>query len=190
MKFLSITCLAFLITAMIGCATSGPDSDAYASSKAMCPSCVAGEECAGCEQCADCPTCEAKATTGCAQCEAGEMCEACQAEKHASCADCRDGEKCEACKAEREVRAAPAPANVAVIDAKGMSCPLCASNADRRLMKLDGVEWTRIDLGAGKVEVGLSETGDTPDAEQLKTAVRDAGFTAEGVTMPGEGSDQ
>ncbi|MEM9881313.1 MAG: heavy metal-associated domain-containing protein [Planctomycetota bacterium] len=71
---------------------------------------------------------------------------------------------------------------VAVIEARGMSCPQCAGSADRRLMMIDGVTWTRIDLGRGTVTVGLDPAKPTPDAEALRDAVRWAGFTAGSVT--------
>ncbi|MEM1028573.1 MAG: heavy metal-associated domain-containing protein [Planctomycetota bacterium] len=73
---------------------------------------------------------------------------------------------------------------VATISASGMSCPLCASNIDRRLSKVDGVKWTNIDLGNGVVTVGLEADAEAPTAEDLQTAIRDAGYTAGEVTMP------
>ncbi|MEO1237879.1 MAG: heavy metal-associated domain-containing protein [Planctomycetota bacterium] len=146
-------------------------------STAVCCSASGGEACAGCVTAAkDCAACAAPGA--CADCAAGVACSLCSA-------------------ADPEVVAVaattpPAPVDipdgepVATIAARGMSCPLCASNADRRLMKIDGVTWTRIDLGQGLVTVGLDPAKPTPSADALQTAVRDAGFTAQEVTLPGE----
>jgi len=73
---------------------------------------------------------------------------------------------------------------VARIEAKGMSCPLCASNIDRRMQKL-GIDWTTIDLGKGEIQVGLDPRKPAPTPEELQQAVSDAGYTAGAVTMPG-----
>lgn len=58
----------------------------------------------------------------------------------------------------------------------GLSCPLCASNLDRHIAVVPGVERSWIDLNTGHVQVTLQ-----PDAEvssaALSRAVRDAGFT-------------
>ncbi|MEM9418697.1 MAG: heavy-metal-associated domain-containing protein [Planctomycetota bacterium] len=113
----------------------------------------------------------------------------------ATCSDCdekKDCAFCTSCESKKTDAAPAAPANptmserVATIDAKGMSCPLCASNIDRRMQKLDGVSWTKIDLGKGQVIVGLDEDTPTPSAEDLHQAVNDAGYTAGEVTLPEE----
>ncbi|MEM1109364.1 MAG: heavy metal-associated domain-containing protein [Planctomycetota bacterium] len=87
--------------------------------------------------------------------------------------------------------AAVSEERVATIDAKGMSCPQCASNIDRRMQKIAGVNWTKIDLGKGQVIVGLDTEKPRPTAEQLQQAVSDAGYTAGEVTLPaGEVAEQ
>ena len=121
-------------------------------------------------------------------------CESC-AECLADAGSCDEGENCPACSAMKDTATAAPEGEgddgpVAVIEAQGMSCPLCASNADRRLMKLPGVRWTNIDLGTGQVSVGLDPNQTAPDPEQLKTAIRDAGFTATDVKMPAEDTVQ
>ena len=77
---------------------------------------------------------------------------------------------------------------VAVITAKGMSCPLCATNADRTLTRLPGVNWVNINLGTGHIEVGVDEAN-RPSETDLQSAINDAGFTADTVTWqkPAEG---
>lgn len=139
-----------------------------------------------------CASCAAKGgeKAACATCAAGEFCAECAGEeKKEACATCAAGLECAECAAKKDKSTSAAPATttepVATINAKGMGCPLCASSADRRLMKVDGVKWTNIDLGNGIVTVGLDPEKPAPSAESLQTAIRDAGFTAEEVTMPG-----
>ncbi len=76
--------------------------------------------------------------------------------------------------------------DTAVISARGMSCPLCASNADRGLRKLPGVTGVHVDLGTGRIVVGLDPSQPRPSEQQLSKAVEDAGFTPDSVSMPGE----
>lgn len=106
------------------------------------------------------------------------------------CATCEAGEHCEEC-ADKNAQAKAMPEGpTATIEAKGMGCPLCASSADRRLMKVDGVQWTNIDLGKGVVTVGLDPQKPSPSPKELQDAIRDAGFTAESVTMPAQEEPQ
>ena len=201
--------LSFVL--LVGC-TSTADT-AGAKDAAACATCATGEKCADCaagkacadcagenkEACATCATGEkcadcASKTVKCATCAAGEACADCAGEAKEACATCAAGEACAECAAKKDKTSAAAPAAtgepVAVIDAKGMGCPLCASSADRRLMKVDGVTWTKIDLGNGQVTVGLDPNKPTPSAEDLQTAIRDAGFTADAVTLPAEGAGE
>lgn len=166
--------------------------------KKTCAACAVGETCTKCapgkEACATCAANTEKTT--CVTCAAGEPCAECDAEgSEATCATCAAGKPCAKCDAKKAKEKAsdaapvvtPAAAStepVATINAKGMGCPLCASSADRRLMKIDGVKWTNIDLGKGVVTVGLDPEKPAPSADELQTAIRDAGFTAEEVTMP------
>ena len=162
---------------LVGC-TSSPQTASVTDASA-CASCASGEKCADC----------ASKATACVSCAAGEKCADCAAgETKEACPTCASGEACASCAgktdpaAEAEPVAAAEP--VAVIDAKGMGCPLCASNIDRRMQKLDGVTWTKIDLGKGEVIVGLDPNESTPTAQELQDAVNDAGYTAGDVTLP------
>jgi len=74
------------------------------------------------------------------------------------------------------------------VNALGMGCPLCASNVDEVIGRMPGVEGVRVGLGNGVILVGLTPDGQWPTAEQLEEAVRDAGFTPKGVTMPEGGA--
>jgi len=66
---------------------------------------------------------------------------------------------------------------------KGMSCPLCASNVEKQLMRVPGVTRVRIDLGSGAVRAAL-RTGTTPSEAELRAAVNASGFTLERIELP------
>ena len=94
-----------------------------------------------------------------------------------------------ACTATNGPSAAPAPtvganapAGAAVLQVRGMSCPLCAHNIDLQLRKVAGVTDVVVDLGTGNVTAKLDRS---VPAAALEKAVADAGFTVAGVTTPG-----
>ncbi len=136
--------------------------------------------------CASSPTDSASPGRESAHAEAGHACVECAAKGAGHCATCDAGAEahCAECAAAKTQSERNDDAPVATIQARGMSCPLCASNADRRLKRLDGVEWVNIDLGSGAVKVGLSESGERPSEKQLTDAILDAGFTPVSVAMP------
>lgn len=62
----------------------------------------------------------------------------------------------------------------------GLSCPLCASNLDEQIQRIDGVTFAEIDLDTGHVAIRVdAESGVTVSA--LRRAVADAGFTLQEV---------
>lgn len=63
-----------------------------------------------------------------------------------------------------------------VLAARGLSCPLCASNVDRVMKAVDGVSTVQTDLERGHVIVGLEEDHSVT-RRQLIRAIEDAGFT-------------
>lgn len=70
----------------------------------------------------------------------------------------------------------PIPARSVEIMAMGLSCPLCAHNLDKQLMKIEGVESVDVDLSTGSVRLAFTETACvTP--KQLVDAVNNAGFS-------------
>lgn len=70
----------------------------------------------------------------------------------------------------------PVRSDSVVLWVNGLGCPQCASNIDLQLARLPGVKGVRVDLGGGKVDVGLS--GDSrPSPHDFAEAVTDAGFT-------------
>lgn len=69
----------------------------------------------------------------------------------------------------------PATADAQIM-VKGMSCPQCANNIKSIMENVDGVDEARVDLGAGRVLIALTE-GQTVSEDALTLAVKDAGFT-------------
>ena len=116
----------------------------------------------------------------CANC-AGEGC--CQGDccNKPDCDDCGACPQCKAKSTGARLEAAPPDADVAVITAGGMGCPLCASSAEKQLERLDGVKNIAVNLGTGELLVTVDPAA-RPSAEQLAQAVTDGGFTVESVS--------
>ncbi len=80
-----------------------------------------------------------------------------------------------------EMPDSPAPTgDTVVMTVAGMGCPLCAANADKSLMSIRGVTGVDIDLGTGKITIGVDRVA-PPSTERLRRAVIDAGFTVQSV---------
>jgi copper chaperone CopZ len=75
------------------------------------------------------------------------------------------------------------PNLVAKLYVKGMSCPLCAHNIDRQLLKVPGVKKVTVDLGTGEVQATLA-ADNPPNRDQLARAVKQSGFTLDRIEMP------
>jgi copper chaperone CopZ len=71
---------------------------------------------------------------------------------------------------------APLTGAGAALYVNGLGCPLCASNIDRQLTRVDGVSTINTDLSHGIVTV-VFEEDEKPSAYDLGEAVADAGFT-------------
>lgn len=71
----------------------------------------------------------------------------------------------------------------AVLHVRGMSCPLCANNIDKQLLRVPGVEKVAVNLGNGEVHVRLAASP-RPTAEQLTRAIERSGFTLARIEMP------
>lgn len=70
----------------------------------------------------------------------------------------------------------PLSTSAATLYVNGLGCPLCASNLDKQLVRVRGLNVENIDLSVGKVNVTF--TGDKrPAPFNLAHAVEDAGFT-------------
>ncbi len=81
-------------------------------------------------------------------------------------------------EADREAAKSKAPitGGAATLWVNGLGCPLCASNLDKQLMRVPGVEAVTIDMGTGTSRVALRADAAVSPA-QLGEAVEDAGFT-------------
>lgn len=80
------------------------------------------------------------------------------------------------------------PSNAdAEVSVTGMSCPQCANNIKAIMDRLDGVDRTRVDLGAGRVLIAFEE-GQTVAADVIKLAVKDSGFTPGKVIYKKDGA--
>ncbi|MGD9872937.1 MAG: heavy-metal-associated domain-containing protein [Kiritimatiellia bacterium] len=66
----------------------------------------------------------------------------------------------------------------------GLSCPLCASNIENGLRKVDEIESSSIDLKTGEVTVKLKEEHSVTRA-RLAKAVADSGFTLKEIRTAG-----
>lgn len=60
--------------------------------------------------------------------------------------------------------------------AHGMSCPLCATNLDKQMLKIEGVKDVFVDLSTGQIIVDVDESK-RPSDETLANAVLESGFT-------------
>lgn len=76
----------------------------------------------------------------------------------------------------------------AQVKVTGMSCPQCSHNIKVIMDRMEGIEQTRVDLGAGRVLIAFDE-GKTVSKEEITLAVKDAGFTPGEVTYK-KGSGQ
>jgi len=82
--------------------------------------------------------------------------------------------------------AVPADARPVTMRLNGLSCPLCATNADKSLIRIGGVLDARTDLQSGEVEIWIDPAA-PPTDDDLNNAVLDAGFTPGAITTPGNG---
>lgn len=79
--------------------------------------------------------------------------------------------------------AEPLPGDSATLTVQGLSCPLCASNVDKQLLKVAGVRDVSVDLGAGLVKVRF-DPATAPSEATLRKAVEDSGYTLAAVATP------
>lgn len=75
-----------------------------------------------------------------------------------------------------EGQSSPIAAGSATLYVNGLGCPLCATNVDKQLKRVPGVDQARVDLGEGRILLKFS-SGTHPSEQQLVKAVTDAGFT-------------
>jgi len=74
----------------------------------------------------------------------------------------------------------PIDAAAATLYVKGLSCPLCATNIDKQLARVAGVQTVHADLATGEVYVEF-DAKVRPSAAALSRAVVDSGFTLDRI---------
>ncbi|GMQ83156.1 MAG: hypothetical protein BMS9Abin05_2643 [Rhodothermia bacterium] len=67
------------------------------------------------------------------------------------------------------------------IGVNGLSCPFCAYGLEQKLKKIDAVEALTVNMEEGQVQMKLKE-GATITDEEIRAAVKDAGFTVTEIT--------
>jgi copper chaperone len=67
----------------------------------------------------------------------------------------------------------------------GLSCPQCASNVDKQLLAVKGVQQVNVNLGNGQVVVLVSRD-QPPTGAQLAAAVKKSGYTLVRIDPGGE----
>lgn len=70
----------------------------------------------------------------------------------------------------------------AVLNVRGMSCPLCSNNLDGRLTRSPGIDEVRINLENGEV-TAIFNPDHPPTRAEIERAVRDSGFTLGGMEL-------
>ncbi|MDX2017828.1 MAG: heavy metal-associated domain-containing protein [Planctomycetota bacterium] len=71
----------------------------------------------------------------------------------------------------------------ATLVVQGLSCPLCATNIDKTLTRVPGVQAAAVDLSRGEVRLTLAPDR-KPTRAELAKAVRDSGFTLSEIREP------
>lgn len=81
--------------------------------------------------------------------------------------------------------AAPASGERYALEVKGLACPFCAYGIEKKLKGLEGVESVQVDIEKGRVVVTAASQAQL-SGDQLRQAVKDAGFTLDGFEKLGE----
>lgn len=68
------------------------------------------------------------------------------------------------------------------IEVKGLSCPFCAYGLEKKLKEIEGATDVEIDIKQGLATFKIDKN-QQPKKDQLRKAVKDAGFTPEEITI-------
>jgi copper chaperone CopZ len=79
----------------------------------------------------------------------------------------------------------PLTTSTATLIVHGLSCPQCASNVDKQLLAVKGVQQVHVNLGNGQV-VLLLDKNQPPTGTQLASAVKKSGYTLVRIDPGGE----
>ncbi len=77
----------------------------------------------------------------------------------------------------------PIEEDSATLWVSGLSCPLCATNVDKQLVKVPGVRKVDVFLNDGRVVVGFAKEPH-PTREELTKAIKESGFTLNRIEVP------
>lgn len=77
----------------------------------------------------------------------------------------------------------------AYIQVKGLACPFCVQGLEKHLKKIPGVAGVATSLEKSEVVVHIEDPQKVTE-DQLRKAVKDAGFTAGSVRIEKAGADQ
>lgn len=75
-----------------------------------------------------------------------------------------------------------APRVYVKIQVDGLACPFCAYGLEKKLKKLQGVQEVNISIKGGYVTLSLPQKDELTE-EKLRQLVKEAGFTARGITF-------
>ena len=70
----------------------------------------------------------------------------------------------------------------ATVQVDGLSCPFCAYGLEKRIKKVEGVEKLEINVNNGTARITVKKD-QTLSIEALEKAVKDGGFTPQGVSL-------
>ena len=79
----------------------------------------------------------------------------------------------------------PVTPPTATLVVHGLSCPQCATNVDKQLLAVKGVQQVNVNLGTGQVVV-LVNKDQPPTGTQLADAVKKSGYTLVRIDPGGE----
>ena len=79
----------------------------------------------------------------------------------------------------------PVAPPTATLVVHGLSCPQCATNVDKQLLAVRGVQQVNVNLGTGQVVVLVSKD-QPPTGTQLADAVKKSGYTLVRIDPGGE----
>jgi len=74
-------------------------------------------------------------------------------------------------------------ASTATIVVSGLSCPMCATNIDQQMGRVEGVKTALVDLSKGHVRLSLHPNARVTRSRLVK-AVEDSGFTVREIIAP------
>lgn len=78
----------------------------------------------------------------------------------------------------------PIHSPTATLIVQGLSCPLCASNVDKQLLRVPGVTGiVKVNLQVGQVAISINDSA-PPTRGQLSAAVEESGFTLVDIQEP------